>query len=136
MFDWVLNATLQPLIITTPHMLVLPPHNTRCPFSTTNVPSSPRVQNKASQFANCEPFTENCKSKLLKKIAKTTFSWWFFFHSKLPYLLCPLVDQTRKEITQISSLIFHRTAAKNLVQRNISLITLSKGLVTHIYFLL
>ena len=54
----------------------------------------------------------------------------YFFHSKLSYLLCLLVDQARKEITQISSLIFHRTA-KNLFQTKISLVTLSKNFTTN-----
>ena len=31
------------------------------------------VQNNALQFANCETFLENCKSELLKKIAKQLF---------------------------------------------------------------
>ena len=85
------------------------------------------VQNEASQFANCETFLENCKSELLKKIAKQLFlTIKYFLHSKLLYLLCSLVDQARKEITQISSLIFNRTS-KNLVRANTSLVTLSKS---------
>ena len=49
------------------------------------------VRNKASQFANCKPFLENCKSKLLKEIVKQLFLTINFFF--IPnYLLCPLVD--------------------------------------------
>ena len=85
------------------------------------------VRNKTSQFANCKPFLENCNSKLLKNIAKHIFlTIKYFFHSELPYLLCPLVDKARKEITQINSLIFHRIA-KNLVRTNTSLVTLAKN---------
>ena len=37
MFDWVLNGTLEPLIITPYYMLMLPPHNTKFPFSARDV---------------------------------------------------------------------------------------------------
>ena len=50
----------------------------------------------------------------------------YFFHTELPYLLCPLFDQARKIITQISSLILHEIA-KNFVRTNTSLFTLAKN---------
>ena len=87
MFDWVLNAPLRPVIINY-HTPYLPAclcylHITlaACPQLQTRHPPPYLlgVLNKASQFANCEPFLENCKSKLLKKIVKQLFLTINFF---------------------------------------------------------
>ena len=111
MFDWVLNALLEPLIITaTPYVynslfnvtLGAPPQ-----LQTRRVP---RVQSKAWQF--CEPFLVNCKSKSLQKNAKQLFMTIKYFFR---------VDQARKEITQIT-FVFHRIA-KDLVRTHTSLVT-------------
>ena len=131
MFDWVLNAPLKPVIINcyTPYLPVCLCY-LHVSSSTTNVlpilnykratlplGAMLEMRNKASQFANCESLLENCKSEVLKKIVKQLFLaiiiiifFFFFFHFELFYLLCLLVEQARKWITQISYLIFHRIA--------------------------
>ena len=104
MFDWVLNALLEPLIITaTPYVTL----GARPQLQTRRVR---RVQSKAWQF--CEPSLVNCKLKLLQKNARQLFMTIKYFFR---------VDQARKEITQIT-FVFHRIA-KDLVRTHTSLVT-------------